>query len=225
MGKTDKTAETMPLWKQMILAIVLGCAVGLALSPHSGALLPEDTALAIAEWLYLPGGLFLALIKMIVIPLVVCSITLAITDSPSLAHLRDTGLKVGFYFVCTTTLAVMIGITLVGLINPGQYIEPAQLLTEDALSRGAALPVVESRPSLPSMLIGLLPTNPAKAVVDYSMLHIVVASILSGIALLSIGAKKAKPINSAPKPIQMACWTPAINKPFPKKPKSNPRPP
>ena len=183
----------MALWKQMIWGMILGIAAGLLLSPHGAALLSEQSALNVAEWLALPGAIFLALIKMIVIPLVVCSITLAITDSKNMDQLKQMGTTIGLYFVCTTTMAVAFGIILVTVIQPGQYIDPSLLVDEGTT---ISLPDIESSPSLPSMLVGLLPTNPAKAVVDYSMLHIVVASILSGIALLQIGQKKAKPITS-----------------------------
>lgn len=183
----------MALWAQMVWGMILGIIIGLILSPNGMAVVSADLALSIAEWLALPGAIFLALIKMIVIPLVVCSITLAITDSKDLDRLKQTGFKVGAYFVCTTTFAVSIGILLVSIIQPGQYVDPSILIDEGTV---VSLPTVESSPSLPSMLVGLLPTNPAKAVVDYSMLHIVIASIISGVALLSIGTKKAKPITS-----------------------------
>ena len=184
----------IPLWKQMLIGMVLGILVGLVLSPHGADLLNEKLALSVAEWLALPGALFLALIKMVVIPLVVCSITLAVTGSTDITRLKNTGIKVGLYFVSTTTIAVSIGIALVSLIQPGQYIDPSLILTEEVMKKGMMLPSVESRPSLPNMFIGLLPTNPVKAVVDYSMLQIVIASIISGIALLSLPKKKAKPI-------------------------------
>jgi Na+/H+-dicarboxylate symporter len=187
--------KATPLWKQMLWGILLGLTVGLILSPHAGAVVKEETANIIAEWLALPGGVFLALIKMIILPLIIASITLAIADSKNLDALKTKGTWIGLYFVGTTTIAVMIGILLSGLIEPGQYIDPALVLTEEALANRNTMPDFGSdRPNLPSLLLGLLPDNPAKAMVEYSMLQIVIASIITGIALLSLPDSRSKPI-------------------------------
>lgn len=186
---TEKS--NMPLWQKMLLGITLGILVGYILSPHGMALFDEATTKTIAEWIALPGALFMALIKMIVIPLVVCSITLAVVGSGSMEELRGTGGRVGIYFVMTTTVSVLIGIMLAKLIEPGLYID-RDLITD--LPATGALPVIEGSHSLPSMLIGLFPTNPAKAVVDSSMLQIVIGSILLGIALLTMTKKHNKPL-------------------------------
>lgn len=179
----------------MLWGMVLGISIGLLLSPHAGGLVAPQTAEMIGEWLVLPGGIFLAIIKMIILPLIIASITLAIADSQSMAMLKTKGTWIGLYFVGTTTMAVLIGIFLSGLIDPGQYIDPATVLTEEALANRGALPSVNGeRPSLPSMLVSLLPDNPVKAMVEYSMLQIVIASIIAGIALLSLPDERSKPI-------------------------------
>ena len=107
--------QKYPLWLQMVVAMVAGLAVGLALSPQAAALVSSDTALMIGDWLSLPGMLFLALIKMIVVPLVAASITLAITGSQNMTAFRKNGTKAGLYFVATTCISVLIGILLVEL--------------------------------------------------------------------------------------------------------------
>ena len=53
------------LWAQILLAMVLGVALGLCLSPSGGALVASDTASLLAAWLALPGRLFLAMIQMV----------------------------------------------------------------------------------------------------------------------------------------------------------------
>ena len=74
--KTIKILIKSQLWAQIILALVLGISVGLLLSPQGGGWLVEDQATVVAEWVKLPGSVFLAMIQMVVIPLVMSSIRL-----------------------------------------------------------------------------------------------------------------------------------------------------
>tara|TARA_B100000686_G_scaffold194800_1_gene201730 strand:- start:2644 stop:3915 length:1272 start_codon:yes stop_codon:yes gene_type:complete len=186
--------QKYPLWLQMVVAMVAGLAVGLALSPQAAALVSSDTALMIGDWLSLPGMLFLALIKMIVVPLVAASITLAITGSQNMTAFRKNGTKAGLYFVATTCISVLIGILLVEWVRPGQYIDPAMLLTPETLQNRGKIPDMGQTSSLPDMIAGIFPTNPIKSIVEFNMLHVVVASILAGVAILSLEKKKTKPV-------------------------------
>jgi Na+/H+-dicarboxylate symporter len=61
------------LWFQVMVAMVLGVIIGILLSPSGAGLLSENFSEKIAPWIALPGNLFLALIKMVVIPLVLAS--------------------------------------------------------------------------------------------------------------------------------------------------------
>ena len=111
VGKLARLVRTK-LWVQIAVAMVLGAAIGLALSPSGAALVSEDLAELITGWLVLPGHIFLALIQMIVVPLVLSSIVLGITSSDDKAYLRRIGLRIAPYFVATTTIAVSIGLGL-----------------------------------------------------------------------------------------------------------------
>lgn len=59
------------LWEQVLIAMVPGNGLGLLLSPSGMALLSKETAYDVAQWVALPGQLFLAMIQMVVIPLVI----------------------------------------------------------------------------------------------------------------------------------------------------------
>ena len=184
----------MPLWQQMLWAMLAGLIVGFIISPHGFALMDGDHAITIGEWLALPGMIFLALIKMVVIPLVATSISLAIADSRDVESFKENGLKVGGYFVMTTSIAVCIGIALALIIRPGGFISPDAMLTAEAIANRGKIPELGDSGSLPSMIANIFPTNPIKSIVDFNMVHIVVASILAGIAMLSLGGKKSKPL-------------------------------
>ncbi len=184
------------LWAKILVGLVLGALGGVALSPHGLAVLSESHALVLGEWLALPGVVFLGLIQMVIVPLVVCSIILGIAEAASLDFLKRMGIKIVLYFVCTTTISIMIGVTLVQLLKPGLYID--QALVEATMSSGAEHAAVAAQQTfddltVPKRIANIMPDNLAQASLDKNMLQIVIASLLFGVALLTIPTKTAKP--------------------------------
>lgn len=179
------------LWAQILLAMVLGVALGLCLSPSGGALVASDTASLLAAWLALPGRLFLAMIQMVVVPLVLSSIILGITSSGDPKFLKQIGLRIAPYFILTTSVAVFIGCIVALWLQPGQYIDVgAELATATATAPESAVAVA----SLPDRLIEIIPANPTSALLSRSMFQIVVLAIFIAVAMVSISERRAKPL-------------------------------
>ncbi len=174
------------LWLQILIGMVSGIAVGLLIAPSGAALVGEEAAQTIAEWLAIPGQLFLALIQMMMIPLVVSSVMLGIAASGDIAYIRRMGFRIGIYFVATTTIAVLIGIAIAALIQPGDFVDPADLRLVAGETPADLAPVTLEDVSLPERLVGVIPTDPLQAALDRSMLQIVVAAILVGIAIVTL---------------------------------------
>ncbi len=184
------------LWLKILIGMALGIGVGLILSPSGLAIISEDAAFSLGEWIKLPGIIFLGLIQMVILPLVMCSIILGIADSGSMETVKRLGLRIIPYFVFTTAIAITIGIILVQLIEPGALIDKG--LVQAAMESGAGSDRLAAGTftdlSIPDRIANLIPTNPAKAEVDRNMLQIVIASILVGIALLGVSPKSGKPL-------------------------------
>jgi len=172
------------LWVQILIALVLGVALGSWLSPEGGRAVAADTAYAIAEWIKLPGTIFLNMIQMVVIPLVISSIMLGVGGNGDSDNLKSIGLKIAPYFVLTTTLAVSIGISLALMIQPGDYVDVEALMANAATTSTPAntstTATVASTPgsiapvsdvSLPQRLSALIPTNITRAIYEQSMLN------------------------------------------------------
>ncbi|MCU7843899.1 MAG: dicarboxylate/amino acid:cation symporter [Candidatus Thiodiazotropha sp. (ex Monitilora ramsayi)] len=179
------------LWIQILIAMVLGIAIGLSLSPSGGALVAEERAYQIASWLRLPGVVFLNLIQMVVIPLITCSIILGIASSGDPVFLKRVGLRIFPYFVATTTIAVTIGIVLALTIEPGNYVDSQLLQAVSPQSEGSGVPGDEAvatltDSNLPDMIAGLIPTNIAESRLTRDMLAIVIYAIIMGVALVSL---------------------------------------
>ena len=172
------------LWLQIVAGMVSGVLVGLLLAPDGVALLPEAAAQSTGEWLAIPGQVFLALIQMMMIPLVASSVILGIAASGNLQYVRRMGLSVGAYFIATSSLAVMIGLAVAWIIEPGSFID--QELLAGVGDLGEPLEAPPSDLSLPDRIVGIIPTDPLQAALDKSMLQIVIAAILVGVALVTL---------------------------------------
>lgn len=195
MEKSTDFIISQHLWIKILIGMIAGIALGLILSPDGLDLWEENWLASASEWLALPGIIFLGLIQMVIIPLIVCSIILGIAESGNIGFLKNMSLRLIPYFILTTAISITIGIGLVNFIKPGMMID--QSIAEAAMDSGAAAERIPGHTfedlTIPSRIANLIPTNPAKAQVDRNMLQIVIASILVGIALITIPAATGKP--------------------------------
>ncbi|WP_445355421.1 dicarboxylate/amino acid:cation symporter [Microbulbifer sp. EKSA008] len=177
------------LWMQIVVAMILGLTVGLLLSPEGAALVSQDLSAALASWFKLPGSIFLNMIQMVVIPLIMSSIILGLSGSGNVSQLKRVGLRIAPYFVGTTTVAVIIGIILVQLIQPGDYIDESLLSAATELQVASAAQVMESKP-LPERIAELIPANLNESIAMRNMLQLVVYAIFIGVAVMLLPQKQ-----------------------------------
>ena len=177
------------LWMQILVAMALGLSVGLLLSPDGAGLVDEELSLELASWLKLPGAIFLNMIQMVVIPLVISSIILGLCGSGDVGQLKRVGLRIAPYFIATTTIAVVIGIVLVQLIQPGNYIDETLLSVATELPGAAQPAVVEPKP-LPERIAELIPTNLNESMAMRNMLQLVVYAIFTGVAVILLPERR-----------------------------------
>ncbi len=167
----------MSLTKKILLGLGLGAIVGLILN------LTSPTVFEYANtWVFVPlGQIFLNLIKMLVVPIVLVSITLGVAGLGDPKKLGRIGAKTITYFLATTTIAIIIAIVLASIFKPGAG---GGFDTEGATYDGAteAPPVMET-------LINIIPTNPITAMNDANMLQIIAFAIFIGLALTVLGEK------------------------------------
>lgn len=165
----------MSLTTRIILAMFLGLIVGLAIK----YLLPTSSFVQsyITDGLFqVVGKIFIASLKMLVVPLVFVSLvcgTCSLRDTTKLGRL---GVKTVGLYLLTTAFAVTLALTFAVIVGPGE---------------GANLQVVEyipkKAPELKDVLINLFPSNPIRAMAEGNMLQVIVFAILFGIALALAG--------------------------------------
>lgn len=184
------------LWVKILLGLILGIGFGLALSPEAGALLSGDVTSQISEWVELPGVIFLGLLKMVVVPLVICSIIVGVADSGALGFVKTIGARIIVYFILTSSVAIIIGMSLTYAIQPGDVISQEFVEQAMAAQDGRDAPKTLEGLTIPQRIGNIIPTNPAKAQLEKNMLQIVIASLLVGLALLALPKATGKPVLS-----------------------------
>ena len=168
---TQEKGKKMSLAVQIFIALALGIIAGLALMKR-----PDIATTYIKPF----GTIFLNLIKWIVTPLVFFSIMAGVISMRDIKKVGSIGLKTVIYYLCTTALAITIGLF---LANTFKGIFPALQTSE--LTYEAAEPV-----TFMDTLVGMFPSNFLKPFVEANMLQIIVASLIIGFALLLIQQKR-----------------------------------
>lgn len=171
----QKKDRTHWLYIMVIAAVVLGAAVGLIAPELGKALKPLGTG-------------FVALIKMIIAPVIFCTIVLGIGSIAKAATVGKVGGLAMVYFLAMSTLALAIGLLVGNVIHPGQGLE---LKPYDAAAAGEENPTV-------AFLLGMIPG-------DIPVLPTLVLAIFVGFALQSMG-KAGEPVLDGIKNIQLVVF-------------------
>ena len=122
------------------------------------------------------GSVFIAFLKMLVVPLVFASIYTAILGLGSLEHLKNIGLRTIGLYVITTALAVVLAIVAMNIFHIGVPVSTEGLEFQKACELAPF--------SLQAMLLSFIPTNIFASLADGKMMQIIVFSVLFGIASL-----------------------------------------
>lgn len=146
------------------------------------------------EWL---GLLFLALIKMIVVPLVFFSLVVGVASLGDFRKLGRIGARTIGFFMATTALALVIGVGLANIVKPGQMLSDEDqdaLLASYEMDAGGLVEKAAEAPGLVDQLLSIVPNNPIEALAKGDMLQIIFFALMLGIALTFMSARKSKPV-------------------------------
>ncbi|MBI2513985.1 MAG: dicarboxylate/amino acid:cation symporter [Opitutae bacterium] len=166
------------LYVQVLLAIVAGVLLG-HLYPALGADLKPL------------GDLFIKLIKMLIGPIVFCTVVSGIGGMGNLKQVGRVGAKALLYFEVVTTLALVIGLAVANVFQPGAGVH-ASAATLDA-SAVAQYAKAAKEASFVDWAMHLIPNTFVGAFVDGDILQVLVIALLFGFALAKMGAH-AKPL-------------------------------
>ena len=179
MSGTDVRARARkPIWKslyfQVIVAIVLGVLLG-HFQPETGAAMKPL------------GDGFIKLIKMIIAPIIFCTIVVGIAGMEDMKKVGKTGALALLYFEILSTIALVVGLVVVNVVQPGagMNVDPATLDTK-AIAQYAAPGRMQTTTEF---LLAIIPNSAVDAFAKGEMLQVLFFSVLFGFALHGFGAK------------------------------------
>jgi len=162
------------IYGQVLVATIIGVAVGQAFPDAGTAMKPL-------------GDGFIKLVRMIVGPIIFCTVVGGIAGAGSLKSIGRIGLATLVYFEVVSTLALVIGLVVVNVFAPGagMNVDPA------SLDAGAVSQYVSAgRPqSLADFLLAIIPSSPVDAFARTDILQVLFFSVLFGVALSALGDK------------------------------------
>jgi Na+/H+-dicarboxylate symporter len=179
----------VPLYVKILLGMGLGLGFGfLAMALHWEGIVHDW----VAPW----GTIFMRLLKLIAVPLVLVSLIMGVVNLKDIRNLSRIGLKTILIYVCTTIIAVSIGLGMVSLIKPGRTFpkdkqsEFVERYQQTVTEREAQMQQVKDDSPL-QFVVDMVPENLFQALGDNSkMLQIIFFALLFGVALIVVGPSK-----------------------------------
>jgi len=150
---------------QIAIALALGVLLGfLSRAFNFDAFVIEKVAIL--------GDIFLRGLRMIIVPLIVSSIISGVTSIGSAQNLGRMGAKTFAYYITSSLLAIVIGLIVVNIISPGVKVDVGLLQAPENLA--------ENSKRIGDTLMGIIPQNPLKAMVEGEMLPTIFFSLCFG---------------------------------------------
>ena len=171
--------------------ILIGMGAGLLLGLVLNAIGTDGVIadLLVDGLFYIGGAVFLASLKLLVVPLVFVSLVCGTASLDDVTKLGRVGGKTLCLYLATTAIALTLAVLAAIVIQPGAGFD----LTTDASF------LAKEAPSLTDTFIGLFPTNPIQAMASGNMLQIIVFSVLFGLAVTLSG--EPFPVNPTKYPL------------------------
>jgi DAACS family dicarboxylate/amino acid:cation (Na+ or H+) symporter len=178
--------------------ILLGLGLGAAAGVSANQFLPDAAWVAwFADNIANPvGQVFLRMLLMIVLPLVFASIALGVANMGDLRSVGRVGGKTIGYFLMSTAISAVIGLTLVNTMRPGAGMPPEmrQELFQTYQGEAAGLQAKSEVGFGINTFVDMVPRNPVEAAANMDMLGVIFFALMFGAALTLIAKERADPM-------------------------------
>lgn len=167
-----KKIMSMSLTVKVLIGFVVGIALGLIFGE----------SITVISFI---GDIFLALLKMCIVPLVFFSIITGISSIADPKKLKRIGIKTLCFYIITTVCCAIVGMIVANVLTPG-----SGFVIESADTAGYEATAV---PSVTETLVSMFPTNIVTSLSDTSLIQIIIFCAFVGIAITLVG-EKADPV-------------------------------
>ncbi|MCB0392837.1 MAG: dicarboxylate/amino acid:cation symporter, partial [Bdellovibrionales bacterium] len=180
---TLKVKKPKGLTAKILIAMLLGVTIGVILNQLNQYNWVQDYLL---NGLFYAGGkIFIASLKVMVVPLVFVSLVCGTASLDDITKLGSVGGKTLVLYLLTTAIAISLALIAALIVEPGAGFN---LVAETSFKAKEAPPLVET-------IINIFPSNPIQAMAEAQMLQIIVFSGLFGISLALTGESGKRVLN------------------------------
>ena len=160
----------------ILIGMVLGLIVGLVLNfwVHDPFI---KNVIFMDNIFYLGGNLFIKLMKMLVVPLVFCSIVVGVASISDIKTLGSIGGTTILIYLITTAIAVTVALAI------GMYIKPGLGLNMASVAQNTTVTVNQT---MADTLLSIVPDNPFNSLANGDMLPVIIFGLLTGIILAKL---------------------------------------
>lgn len=176
----DSASPRRPWYRSLYAQVLIGVALGVSfgwLDPHRAAAMRPL------------GEGFINLVKMVIAPIIFCSVVHGIASMSDLRKLGRVGLKALLYFEIVSTAALLIGLVVVNVLKPGAGFNVDPHTLDTTMVKGYTQQAHDL--SAVGFLLKLIPTTFFGALANGDLLQTLVISVLSGFAISGLGDHRA----------------------------------
>jgi len=167
------------LYAQVLTAILIGVLLGHFFPSFASQLKPL-------------GDAFIKCIKMLIAPIIFCTVVLGLTGMENIKKIGIVGIKSILYFEVLTTIALALGLIVINILKPGEGMN-INVSTLDASAISTYQHSTEMPSSTVEFLLHIIPSSVVDAFARGDIIQVLFFSVLFGISLATLG-EKAKPV-------------------------------
>ena len=181
-------------WK-ILIGMVLGIIFGFIMNSVDGG------KGFVGDWVKPFGTIFINLLKLIAVPLILASLIKGVSDLKDISKIKKMGLRTISIYIVTTLVAIVIGLTIVNTIKPGEGMsaDTIEKIKQKYVSSDGVVDKINKASNQADAgplqaLVDIFPKNIFVSLGEAKMLQIIFFALFVGICLLLIPEEKAKPM-------------------------------
>ncbi len=180
----NKGKKKFGLTTLIFIALISGAIVGVIVNSFFANVTWLQNVLVDGVF-YIVGQGFISLMKMLVVPLVFCSIVCGAASIGDTKTLGSVGVRTIIFYICTTMLAVAVALGVASLINPGLGLDMSAVESVSTSVDGST----STNVSLVETILNIIPTNPIASLANGEMLQIIFFALIVGVILAKLKEK------------------------------------